>query len=526
MTDSILAIDGLIGTILDDRFSVVSLISKGGLSVLYKGVDKTSTKQVTIRVLLTDRTDEEQSIARFKAAVKVMEGIRHANIVPILGSGATPAGAPYLVLPFIEGRSVKDKVDKDGVLSIEQALPIIKDIGSALEFAHQHGIIHRNLKPSNVLLTEVDGVQRAVLTGFGIAKKAKPDGDTVSSTTKVVGSPLYMSPEQFINSKIDARSDIYSFACVIHQMLSGAPPFDASNLVQLMGAHHHQYRPHFPAELHVASFVDDILDAATMKLPGNRYQTVAQMVSDFEARKCTVDLAAARSREPAANEANAQRQHTIKSTAMITAGTVLLVALIIFIVAFDSLSKSRSKMPPVAVNPKKSQIAYFIDSGQYVEAIAIVTSQLTLAESAGERTETLHEKIGALAYLSSDFAQARKQFEQAVEARKGIAQSEPDTKQLQERKINEDMAMVALTYLPDEPDEARKVAETHLKGARLSSLPEITLIQNLLDSYNQSAQPDVVHAIGIEFPSAVFLPPTGTNVGALNEYLINLCERE
>jgi serine/threonine protein kinase len=522
MTEGIIANDSLIGTTLDERFTVVSLISKGGLSVLYKGVDKSSSQQVTVRVLTAERSDEEQSLVRFNSAVKLMEGLRHANIVSIVGSGVTPTGAPYLVLPFIDGRSVRDKVDKDGRLPFDQALPIIKDIANALEYAHQHGIIHRNLKPSNILLAPFDGTHRSMLTGFGIAKKARPTGDSsIAQTTKVVGSPLYMSPEQFINSKIDPRSDIYSFGCVIHQMLCGSPPFDAPSLVQLMGAHHHQYRPHFPAELGVPSFVDDVLDGATMKLPGNRYQSIAQLIADLQAGKCSLDLAAARRREPSADEEKAQRQQTIKSVAIFTAGTVLLVAVIIFVVGFDSLTKNHNQTVAPMQKSDTQDSRKLIDSGRYGEAIGLANNQLMLANASGQRTENLEEKIGSLYFLNKEMGPARAHFERAIKTRRQVALAEPDTKAAQEGKVREDMAIIGLTYVSSSPEKAEEIVNAHLVGNALKSFPEQSLVHQLIRYYHFKRDESAAAKLMAKFPDRP-LPSTDIWHTQVDEYLINV----
>jgi serine/threonine protein kinase len=526
MTESTAVQDALIGTTLNDRFSVVSLISRGGLSVLYKGVDKTTAQDVTIRVLLSCRSDEEQSIARFNTAVKLMEGVRHASIVSIVGSGITDSGTPYLVMPFIEGKSVREKC-KDTPMSFEDALPIIRDIGGALQYAHEHRIIHRNLKPSNVLLTNVNGTQRAVLTGFGIAKKApSASGDSMSHTTKVIGSPLYMSPEQFINSKIDARSDIYSFGCVIHQMLSGVPPFEAPSLVQLMGAHHHNYRPHFPPHLNVPQYVEDILDAATLKMPGNRYQSVAQMVADFEAKKCSIDLRAARKLEPRAEEENVARQQTIKATAIITAGSVLVIALVIFIAGFDSFTKSHSPQgATTSAQAGPQALKKFIDAGQYGPAMEYLYNQLSLAEASGERTEVLHEKLGALHYLKDEMSQARDEYMQAIKVREGIVASEPDTSEAQKRHIQEDYAFVTVTYLNGNDNKtAAETALKHLMNPEYKSPPLNFAMKNLLP-YFKVQDAKLANEVTDKFPEA-FLPGQDVDKAQLDEYVINLVQSE
>ena len=529
MTDGIVTQDPFIGTTLDERYSLVSLISRGGLSVLYRGVDKATSEPVTVRVLINEKTEHEANAARFISAVKLMETMRHPNIVPILGSGTTPSGAPYLVLPFVDGRSVRDKVDKDGPLSYEEALPIISDIGAALEFAHQHGIVHRNLKPSNILLTDVDGKQRAVLTGFGIAKKVPTGtGESIARTSKVVGSPLYMSPEQFLNSKVDRRSDIYSFGCVVHQMLCGKPPFDAQSLVQLMGAHHHRYRDHFAPQLNLPAFVDDVLDGATMKLPGNRYASAAQMVADFHAGKCSLDLPAARKHEPAADEQNLQRQQTIKTAAIITAGSILVVALVIFIAGYDSMTRPPQKgVAPRAVAGTNAQMGLkkLIDDGQYGEAVGVVTTQISYAEASGERTEALREKLAMLLFLDKHRALARAPLQKAIATRQGLIQSEPDTQKVQEAKIRNDYALLALSYMHDQPKIALRLAETHLRGVPIETLPEKQLMYTLEARFTDMDKDGVRLREEFQPEDRVgYIAPEDT--GELDEYLITAAEKD
>jgi hypothetical protein len=338
-----------------------------------------------------------------------------------------------------------------------------------------------------------------------------------------------MSPEQFLNSKVDARSDIYSFGCVVHQMLSGKPPFEAPSLVQLMGAHHHRYRDHFAPELNVPGYVDDVLDAATMKMPGNRYASAAQMVADLQAGKCSIDLNAARRTEPAADEQAAQRQQTIKMVAMLTAGSVLVVALIIFIAGFDSMSRvphDSAKAPPaVAGKSGNTSLKNLIDNGQYSEAIAVVANQLSFAEAAGERTENFRERLAMLMFLNKQRAQARTPLVNAIATRQNIAEAEPDTKAQQEAHIRNDYALLGLTYVEENPDKALEIAETHLAGHRLVTQPQKELIHSLQAHFPESEKAGM--RLRDEFASEIRIGYTAPEAtGELNEYLISEAEKD
>jgi serine/threonine-protein kinase len=491
MSEKTLATDNLIGTLLDNRFRVDSLLSRGGLSVLYKGVDDTNDEPIIIRILLDRRSEDDQSINRFNNAVKLAGNLRHPNIVPILGSGVTESGAPYLVLRYVEARSVRDRVEKEGPLKFEDALPIIRDIGAALQYAHEQDVVHRNLKPSNILLTTVDGKARALLTGFGIAKRSPgkdANKNSLAQTTKVVGSPLYMSPEQFINSKIDARSDIYSFGCVIHQMLSGRPPFDAPNLVQLMSAHHQSYRQHLKpdSQLNVPAFVDEILDAATFKLPANRYYSVKDMVADLDAGKCSIDLRQARHREPETKDSSANRQATVKAMAIITACGVLLVAVIIFIAGFDSLFRKSPEKTVAAPAPTAVSLNSLLSSGQYGEATAILKNELQI-ESTGDRPVfRLYEKLGALGLLSENPELARMYYRKAIELR---GQSATHGTNHNAASVREDWACIGITYMPNEPNVAQAIVEKNIAPHRGTAMPSAYLIYQLA-AWNENGGKD------------------------------------
>lgn len=521
--------DQLIGSTIDDRFVVESLISKGGLSALYRGRDKTDDKPVTIRILLNQRGDDEQSIGRFKNAVKVMGNLRQENIVPLISSGLMESRAPYLVLPYIEGTSVREKVEREGPLSIEQALPIIRDVAAALEHAHEHGVIHRNLKPSNILLTQIDGRQRAVLTGFGIAKRAKGErSKSMVHTTKVVGSPLYMSPEQFVNSSLDARSDIYSLGCVIHQMLSGTPPFDAPSLVQLMSAHHHRYRDRISAskpELKVPEGIDDVLDAATLKMPANRYGSVKEMLSDLEAGKCSLDLRAAKASEPAMLQGQGvSSQEKIKRIALVTAGGLLVLALVVFVISFQSMeanreSAERNAKVPVAITAENADqpryvrlrnLGDLLETGQYEAAIALLQKELKDPKNDVRSTARIYDAIGHVYMLSDKYDEAVDQYRQASLYHKRFVDGRPGQHRVEENRIDVDTALIALAKFQADPAAALEMVNTQFAGKSFHSFPQIYLTYHLakwLDEHNRSEEANNLRK---RIPQERFIDRTGS----------------
>lgn len=210
---------------LADRYLVERELGSGGMATVYLGRDMRHERSVAIKVL---RPELASAVAldRFLREIKIAARLHHPHILPLHDSGEA-AGFVYYVMPYVEGDTLRDRLERDGRLPLEEALQIIREVGDALAFAHEREILHRDTKPENVLF--VGG--HAILADFGVAVVMTTALDErLTKPGEVLGTPAYMSPEQAMGRrKLTPRSDVYSLACILFELLVGEPPFHSSN---------------------------------------------------------------------------------------------------------------------------------------------------------------------------------------------------------------------------------------------------------------------------------------------------------
>ncbi|MGI9610727.1 MAG: serine/threonine-protein kinase, partial [Acidimicrobiia bacterium] len=171
--------------------------------------------------------------SRFLKEIRIAARLNHPHIVPLFDSGEH-RGRPFYVMPFVEGESLRQRIDQHGALTLAEARQIVREVGSAIAYAHANGIVHRDIKPENILLT--DG--HAAVADFGIARAlAQAGGETLTVQGTALGTPLYMSPEQGSGDRVDERTDIYSLGCVLHEILTGEPPFTGPTAQAIVASH-------------------------------------------------------------------------------------------------------------------------------------------------------------------------------------------------------------------------------------------------------------------------------------------------
>lgn len=268
----------LIGKIIGNRYEIISESGVGGMATVYRAKDRVLNRMVAVKVLKDEYTTDQEFIKRFNSEAQSAAALTHPNIVSIYDVGHEEENnLYYIVMELIKGKTLKEIINKDGAISWKWAVNIAIQIASALEEAHKHGIIHRDIKPHNIIITE-DGT--AKVTDFGIAKAVSNSTITAFGTT--IGSVHYFSPEQAKGGITDARSDIYSLGVVMYEMLTGKVPFDADTAVSV-ALMHMQEKPKEPIELNseIPIAVNQIVVKAMRKDPLERYQTATEMLADL-----------------------------------------------------------------------------------------------------------------------------------------------------------------------------------------------------------------------------------------------------
>ena len=228
----------IIGGNYADRYEVFTLLGKGGMSVVYKARHLFTKKFVALKILHPHLAHNEMTVRRFRQEAQTSGTLVHPGIISVQDFGVCD-GAPYLVMDFIEGKSLAEVIKEDGPFSFERFLDLMIQVSAALDYAHRNQVIHRDLKPSNIMVSEIDGKEQAKIVDFGLAKviQNSPSGQQLTQTGELFGSPLYMSPEQCAGRVLDARSDVYALGCVMFEVLSGKPPFVGETVFETINKH-------------------------------------------------------------------------------------------------------------------------------------------------------------------------------------------------------------------------------------------------------------------------------------------------
>lgn len=263
---------------LAERYDMREEVGRGGYAVVHRAHDLRHHREVAIKIVACDEGESASSL-RFTKEIEIVARLQHPYIVPLLDSGRTE-GALYYVMPFIDGETLRQRLDREDMLSVEDALAVARDVAEALDAAHAVGVVHRDIKPSNILLPR----SHAVVTDFGIALATESSATRMTATGMVIGTPHYMSPEQAAGDvRIDARSDIYSLACVIYEMLAGEVPFTGAGAHAVRAKHLHAAIPNVtilrPTLPHV---VHDVLARALAKSPSDRYPSAGALIAELQ----------------------------------------------------------------------------------------------------------------------------------------------------------------------------------------------------------------------------------------------------
>ncbi len=282
-----LSTDPLIGSFFAERYQIISQLGKGGMSSVYKAKHTLMDRIVAIKILVAS---DVPSLKRFQLEAKLVSSLKHHNIVTVYDFGVSFKGQPYLVMDYLEGSNLADQIRKETRLDLVRATWIFCQACDALNLAHKRDLIHRDLKPSNFMLVDEEQHDDVVkLVDFGIAKHItvpKTEAAQLTQPGQVLGSPIYMSPEQCTGSRLDARSDIYSLGCVMYETLTGKPPLVGADVFDTIQRHIHETPRSFasidPELISLPEQIEKIVLKCLQLDPADRYQTILELWTDLE----------------------------------------------------------------------------------------------------------------------------------------------------------------------------------------------------------------------------------------------------
>ncbi len=269
--------------ILGKRYELGAMIGTGGMADVYLAQDVRLNRQVAIKILRSDLARDPSFVTRFNKEALSVAALNHPGIVSVYDSGKedSPSGAmPYIVMEYVEGKTLREIVNKGERFALNRAVEITEGILIALQYSHKNGIIHRDIKPGNIMITDNGDVK---VMDFGIARALADTGATMTSTWNIIGTAQYLSPEQATGTQADARSDLYSVGCLLYELLAGRPPFTGDTPVAI--AYQHVSAPLIPIT-EIQESLDPALNAffsiALAKDANERYQSANAMLKDLK----------------------------------------------------------------------------------------------------------------------------------------------------------------------------------------------------------------------------------------------------
>ena len=267
---------------LSSRYELGEIIGFGGMSEVHKARDLRLSRDVAIKVLRADLARDPTFYLRFKREAQNAAALNHPAIVAVYDTGEAEVDGgplPYIVMEYVDGETLRDIVRGKGPLPPRRAMEIIADVAAALDFSHKNGIVHRDMKPANIMINRQGAVK---VMDFGIARAIADSSNPMTQTAAVIGTAQYLSPEQARGEQVDARSDVYSVGCVLYEILTGQPPFIGDSPLAVAYQHVRE-DPKLPSLGHpgVPRELDSVILKAMAKNPANRYQSAAEMRADL-----------------------------------------------------------------------------------------------------------------------------------------------------------------------------------------------------------------------------------------------------
>lgn len=332
----------LVGEIVGERYRIEEVVGAGGMATVYKAFDQTLERPVAVKVMRREVVKEADQLERFRREARAAAKLSHAHIVTVIDAGEENS-RPYIVFEYVPGETLKQRIKSEGPLPITEAVAYAIEIGSALVAAHAAGLVHRDVKPQNVLL---DSQGHAKVADFGIARELEAS-DGLTKTGRVLGTTDYVSPEQAMGEDVTGQSDVYSLGIVLFEMLTGDVPFKGENHVAVAMKHVKDQLPDIQARRpEVSNALAAVVEKMTAKEPVDRYLTAASAVSDLE------DVLA---------------MESARAGGMTGEATIV----------FDSLPKRSRRLAPGGIShPTRTRVAWLVAALAAVGIALLLVSQL------------------------------------------------------------------------------------------------------------------------------------------------------
>lgn len=416
--------DGLIGKTIGGHYQILSKIGEGGMSTVYKARHILLDKFVAIKFILPKLIDDAQTVRRFQQEAKAATQLNHENICPVKEFEILDENRAFLVMDYIEGKSLKDVIADAGKLEPERALSIASQICAALAHAHSKGVIHRDIKPANIVLVkDAHGKEHVRIVDFGIAKVLREDseGPNLTQTGDVFGTPNYMSPEQCLGMKVDGKTDIYSVGCVLHEMLLGSPPFSGANIIETIMKHVNE-----SPNLKASNAMHAVLLKCLEKSPDSRYATASDLLDDIQSCRRNIPLVHAK--------VGSSRSRNLVGVSIIL--ICLTVAGIFFNVAIQAGDRQRTIERQWAIESQTANT--FIQQRNWEGAEKSLERAIEVAKRSNSR-EHLTLSLNSLANVENNLGKTQEANEHLNQA-----MSRPSTGRLQQMFTVTAFALMAL----------------------------------------------------------------------------------
>lgn len=443
-------VDPLVGTVIAGRYEIIALVGRGGMSVVYKARNRAVGSIVAIKTLKQDLVSDEELFARFCQEAKAVQLLTHPHIVTMHEFGVMLNGQPFIAMDYLEGITLADAIEETGRLPVKRTLKIFIQVCDALSHAHQHKIIHRDIKPGNIMLINTANDTDVVkLFDFGFAKMMPQRGMAAQQITQhgdVLGTPLYMSPEQSRGKPLDSRSDIYSVGCVMYEALTGSAPLVGENVLDTMQRQIND-RPKSLASARPDLFIPDqvatILFKTLEKDVANRYQSMNDLKRDLEILSSGLSGKAAMMQGALPGLSKLVPIPEDKSNLMPTAGIFFLVVLIAGAIAWNvmqfttpSSNPQPASLPvfsgePIEVWSKYRQAGILaMQRGNFAEAEDLMSLSLKAAEKTDQPESHMATTLVDLArvYITEEkLSDAEKAARKALTLRQQLHQTNDRT---------------------------------------------------------------------------------------------------